>query len=193
MKQCLQLSLTFNRLSLRKASNKYGVPKSSLNDHVTGKVPEGARWGKQPIFTAREETEMVQCAAERAKMGIDFIKPNFLRFAGAMAKSKGILLKQGKPSDMWWRRLKSRRTDFSLRTPEPTGTARHVAMSRERLQRYFEALGEIVLSQNFHDQPCKIWNMYETGMTLAHKPSKVLGKKRCMLNPFMAKRPLLGK
>ena len=54
----------FNRLSLRKASKKYGVPKSTLDDHVTGKVPEGARWGKQPLFNAREETEMVQCAVE---------------------------------------------------------------------------------------------------------------------------------
>ena len=71
----------FNRLSLRKASKKYGVPKSTLNDHLTVKVPEGARWGKQPLFNAREETEMVQCAAEQAKMGIGFSKPNFLRFA----------------------------------------------------------------------------------------------------------------
>ena len=30
---------------------------------------------------------------------------------------------------------------------------------------------------NFHNQPCKIWNMDETGMTLGHKPSKVLIKK----------------
>ena len=124
-----------------------------------------------------DETEMVQCASERAKIGIGFSKRNFLRFAGAMEKLKGILLKQGKPSDMWWRRLKSRRTDFSLRTCEPTGIARHDALSRERLQRYFQALGEIILSPNFHDQPCKIWNMDETGMTLAHKPSKVLAKK----------------
>ena len=85
----------FNSLSLRKASNKYGVPKSTLNDHVTGKVPEGARWGKQPIFTAMEETEMVQCAAERAMMGISLSKPNFLRISGVIAKSKGILLRQG--------------------------------------------------------------------------------------------------
>ena len=48
----------FNRLSLRKASKKYGVPKSTLNDHLTVKVPEGARWGKQPLFNAREETEI---------------------------------------------------------------------------------------------------------------------------------------
>ena len=59
--------------------------------------------GEQPVFTAKEVTEMVQCATERAKMNIGFVKLNFLGFAGSMAKSKGILLKQGKPSDMWWR------------------------------------------------------------------------------------------
>ena len=49
----------FKRLSLRKASKKYGVPKSTLNDHVTSRVPDHAVKGKQPIFTAREKTEMM--------------------------------------------------------------------------------------------------------------------------------------
>ena len=50
-------------------------------------------------------------------------------------------------------------------------------MSRERLKQYFQGLGEIILFPNFHNQPWKIWNMDETGMTPAHKPSKVLRKK----------------
>ena len=94
--------------------------------------------------------------SRRSKMNIGFSKPNFLGFSGFMAKSKGIFLKQGKPSNMWWCWLKFRRTRFFLPTPESTGTARHDAMSRERLQRYFQAFGEIILYPNFHYQPCKI-------------------------------------
>jgi hypothetical protein len=157
-----------NKMSIRKAAEKYKVPKSSLSDRVTGKIAEGARWGRQPIFNQEDETEMVDVAIKRADMGIGFSKPNFLRFAGAVAKTKGIVLKSGIPSDMWWRGMKHRHHKFSLRTPEPTSTVRHNAMSREHLQRYFNALGEIVLSPNFHNQPSRIWNMDETGISLSH-------------------------
>lgn len=167
----------FHNLSIRKAAEKYKVPKSSLSDRITGKIPEGASWGKKPMFTENEESEMVDVAIKRANMGIGFSKPNFFRFAGAVAKAKGVALKSGRPSDMWWRRMKKRHPEFSLRSPEATSTVRHNAMSRDRLNRYFKALGEIVLSPNFHDQPSKIWNMDETGINLAHKPTKVIAKK----------------
>ncbi|XP_065934008.1 uncharacterized protein [Magallana gigas] len=73
----------FHNLSIRKAAEKYKVPKSSRSDRITGKIPECASW----------------------------------------------------------------------------------------------TLGEIVLSPNFHDQPTKIWNMDETRISLAPKPTKVIAKK----------------
>ncbi|XP_062600580.1 uncharacterized protein LOC134262213 [Saccostrea cucullata] len=94
-----------------------------------------------------------------------------------MAEVRGNQFKMGKPSDMWWRRFKSRHKDFSLRSPEPTGTMRHDAMSRQRIATYFEELGKIVLSPSFKDEPSRIWNMDETGVNLSHKPNKVLAKR----------------
>ena len=71
------------RLSIRMASKEYAVPKSTLNEHLTGKVPEGARWGSNLFPLQRKKLKWCNVTQNE--------------------RSKGILLKQGKPSDMWWR------------------------------------------------------------------------------------------
>ncbi|KAJ8321704.1 hypothetical protein KUTeg_000175 [Tegillarca granosa] len=85
-----------NQLSIRESSKKYNVPKSSLSDRLTGKVQAGSKWGRRPLFSDQDEKEMIKCATDRAQWGIGFSKSNFIRFAGAMADSKGIKMKRGR-------------------------------------------------------------------------------------------------
>jgi hypothetical protein len=47
---------------------------------------------------------MIDVAKDRADMGVGFSKSNFLRFASTVAQKDGKGFKNGKPSDMWWRR-----------------------------------------------------------------------------------------
>ncbi len=82
-------------LSIRKAAEKHQVPKSSLNDRVTGKVEEGNSWGASAKFLDNDETFLADTAKSRAELGIGFTKPNFMRAAGELAKSRGISLKMG--------------------------------------------------------------------------------------------------
>lgn len=162
-------------LSIRKAAQKYAVPKSSLNDRVTGRVAEDGVWGGSAKFTKEDEVFLAKTAKSRAELGIGFSKPNFLRAAGELAKSRGVTFKNGKPSEMWWRRFKGRQNDVSLRTPEATSSSRHIGMTRERVTKYFNALGS-VLAQNKLENT-HIWNMDETGISLSHKPGKVIAAK----------------
>lgn len=48
-------------------------------------------------------------------------------------------------------------------------------MTKERIEKFFLALGRVVEENNL--QPDHIWNMDETGMTLAHKPGKIVAEK----------------
>ncbi|XP_021363005.1 uncharacterized protein LOC110456536, partial [Mizuhopecten yessoensis] len=166
-----------NGMGVRKAAKKYSVPRSTLSDRISGRIQEGAHWGKKALFSIEDEKEMIKCAVQRADMGIGFSKSNFLRFAGSMANTRNISLRWAKPSDMWWRWLKRRHEGFSLRTPEATATVRHDAMSRDRMRLFFSELGKVVQTSNFKNNPGRIWNMDETGVSLSHKPSKVLAKK----------------
>jgi hypothetical protein len=116
-------------MSIRKAAIQYSVPKSTLSDRTTGKIAEGAKWGRESFIQRSTEQEMIDAAKDRADMGVGFSKSNFLHFASTVAQKDSKGFKNGKPSDMWWRRLKLRHQTLSLRSPEATATVRHDAMS----------------------------------------------------------------
>jgi len=44
--------------SVRRAAEMFNVPKSTLHDHVTGKVMFGARSGPDPYLSMEEEEEL---------------------------------------------------------------------------------------------------------------------------------------
>lgn len=52
----------------------------------------------------------------------------------------GTPFKNGCPSDKWWRLLKKRHNDISLKTPESTAAIRHEMMTEERVKPYFQSL-----------------------------------------------------
>jgi len=100
-----------------------------------------------------------------------------LKFVGVFVDEKGIPFKTGSPSDMWWRRVKGRHTDFSLRWPEATAVNRHSAMNKENITRYFSDLKEVYDKYGLDKYPSRVWNMDEAGINFSPKPLKVLAKK----------------
>lgn len=132
-----------NRISVRKASIKFSVPKSTWFDKISGKIEMGSSWGRSSQLSAEDETELIEAAKSRAEKGIGFSKKSFLKFVGVFADQKSIPFKKGSPSDMWWRRVKGRHNDFSLISPEATAANHHSAMNKEIITRYFSDLKEV--------------------------------------------------
>ena len=56
-------------VSIRRASELFGVPKSSLHDRISGKVQHGTNPGKVPYLTPREEEELANFLIKCANMG----------------------------------------------------------------------------------------------------------------------------
>jgi hypothetical protein len=83
-------------MSIRKAAIQYSVPKSTLSDRTTGKIVEGAKWGRESIIQRSTEQDMIDVAKDRADMGVGFSKSNFLRFASTVAQKDGKGFKNGK-------------------------------------------------------------------------------------------------
>lgn len=166
-----------NGLSIRKAAAKYSVPPTTLNNRTTGKIQEGAKWGRAPLLSKADEEGLLENAKKRAELGVGYSKHNFLRCASELAKRRGAKFKRSLPSEMWWRRLKRRSPEFTLRTPESTSALRHQGMTRQRIQNFFAVLNDVYSSQQLHCKPMSIWNMDETGITMSHKPGKVLAQR----------------
>ena len=59
MAQALNAVVT-GGMSVREAASRFGVPKSTLGDRVSGRVQSGAVSGPKTYLTADEETEFVK-------------------------------------------------------------------------------------------------------------------------------------
>ena len=132
-----------NGMSIRKAAEKYSVPPTTLNNRTTGKIQEGARWGGSSLLSQKDEEGLIKNATKRAELGIGYSKYNFLRCASEIARRRGIKFKGPVPSEMWWRRLKRRHPEFALRTPESTSVMHHQAMTKDRINKFFNTLNEV--------------------------------------------------
>ena len=57
-------------LSLRQAGQRFGIPKSTLYDHLHGKVESGSRPGRRPMLPSHLEDALADQCVEAAKKGM---------------------------------------------------------------------------------------------------------------------------
>lgn len=76
-------------LSLRRAAEMYGVPKSTLHDHMSGKIALGAHPGQDPYLSTEEE-ELASFLVQTAKIGYPHTKSQVLALVQQMVNEKGI-------------------------------------------------------------------------------------------------------
>ena len=55
-------------MSIRQASNQFGIPKSTLGDRISGRLEEGATPGKKPVLPVEVESAIANKIKEAGKM-----------------------------------------------------------------------------------------------------------------------------
>ena len=160
----------------RKACQEFQVPRSTLQDRLSNRVTPGMTPGRKTKLSNEQEKKLVDYACNRAKMGTGFRKQQFLRYSNAYAKKYDITFKNGLPSDKWWRGMRRRHKNLSMRKPEPTASIRHQCMNNYKVAKYFYALDQELKSKNIHNKPTRIWNMDEVGIQLDYTPDKVIAE-----------------
>jgi len=104
--------------SLRHASEKYGVPRSTLHDHITGKVEHGSKPGQGSYLSSAEE-EIVSFLIKCGRIGYPHTCKQIMALVQAIVKAKGI---ETTISDGWWERFK-RHPNLTLRIAAPLSFA----------------------------------------------------------------------
>ena len=150
-------------VSLRRAAEMYRVPKSTLYDHVTGKVAFGARSGPNPYLTTEEEEELCSFLVQVAKIGYPHTKKQVLALVQQILSAKGIT---SSISNGLWERYCQRNPGITLRSAVPLSLARAAATDPEMLSRYYDTLEECLQSNEIFDNPNAIYNCDETGLPL---------------------------
>ena len=158
-------------ISLRRAAEMYGIPRSTLHDHVTGQVEHGALPGPSPYLSREEEEELVTFLIRCAGIGYPHTRYQIMAIVQEMLEGKGI---QASISDGWWERFRKRHPEITLRVAAPLSFARAMATDRESLNCYYDLLEDTLKSNGIFNNASHIFNCDETGVPLNPPSPKVL-------------------
>ena len=158
-------------MSVRKAAEEYGVPRSTLHEKVTGKVALQVRSGAKNYLTDEEEASLVEFLIGCASIGYAKSRKDVLAIAQQIISTRkpGVEITKG-----WWDSFRRRHPEVSLRQAEPLSYARAAANNPKIIEKYFDLLAETIEINGLTQRPGQIFNCDETGMPLVHKPPKVV-------------------
>lgn len=106
-------------MKIRAAATRYGIPSSTLHDHVSGKHTRIGR-GAPCILTPEEEKEVVTICQVMQKLAFPLTRElmtvalrDYLRVSG-----RGERLRDHRPGPDWWLGFLKRNSDLVERKPE---------------------------------------------------------------------------
>ena len=159
--------------SLRQASEMFAIPRSTLHDHVSGRIEHGALPGPNPYLTKEEEKELVSFLVQSAGIGYPHTRYQIMAIVQEMLEGKGI---QACISDGWWQRFRQRNPEITLRVAAPLSFARAMATDRDTLNSYYDLLEDTLKENGIYNNASRIFNCDETGMPLNPPSPKVVHK-----------------
>ena len=163
-----------HQCSLRKAAELYGVPKSTLHDHATGKVKENTSSGPERYLSVYEEEELCNFLIGCSDIGYPRTRIQVLAIVQQYLDKKQV---NKIVSNGWWQRFRSRHPGITLRSAAPLSLPRAKAADRSVLDKYFAILKSTLVDNNILNKPRHIYNVDESGFPLAPRAPKTIAAK----------------
>ena len=159
-----------------RVAKMHGIPRSTLQDRIHGRVVHGAKPGPKPYLAADEEEELSMFIVDVAKAGYGKTRKQIKDIVEHVATEKGTL-RSGKVSDGWFRRFMERHPKLSLRKGDATANVRMESLDPETIKQYFDLLKDALVELGLVNSPAQLYNVDETGMPLDHRPPKIVTKR----------------
>ena len=161
-------------LSVRRAAEDYGVPKSTLGDRVSGRVLPGAVSGPSRYLDDEEEKELAHFICRCASIGYAKTRSEVFAIVERTLSSREV---EKMVTHGWWEGYIKRHPHLTLRTAAPLSHPRAISSDPEVIKIYFDLLEQTIIDNGLEQKPCNIFNMDETGMPLDPKPLKTIHRK----------------
>jgi len=165
-------------ISKRKAESLYGVPRKTLTRHMKGEVKKMGNLGRYECDLGQDfERALVVHAQHLQQMmfGINTVELRKLAFDLAEKEKLSHRFKDSTAGKTWLRGFLARHPELAIRTPEPTSLGRAVGFNKPCVDRFFD-LYKTELQKHTYTAD-RIYNVDESGLTVVHKPRKVLAMK----------------
>ena len=122
-----------------RAARTHGVPRSTLQDRVNGKVTHGAQPGPRPYLAPAEEKELAMFIVDVAKAGYGKTRKQIKAIAENVAVEKGTI-RSKKVSNGWFNQFMDRHPTLSLRKGDATANVRMDCLNPDTMKQYFDLL-----------------------------------------------------
>ena len=178
--ECMKLAIlgVSEGMSVRRAAYEFGVPKSTLQDRISGKVGLDAKSGPERYLNDSEEEKLVNFLVGCSRIVYARSKKQVLAIVSAvLSKKRGIDENEVIVTKGWWSSFQKRHPKLSLRSAESLSYAPAVAEDPEILNMYYDLLERTLQDNNLLGTPHLLFNCDETGFSLEHKPGKLIGVK----------------
>ena len=130
-------------LSVRRAAKAYGVPKSTLQDRVSGRVPSGKKSGPCKFLSDKEEVELVNFICGCAVVGYAKSKQQILCSVQNVVENKGI--EGAVITDGWWTSFERRHGQLTVRAGEQLSYSRAISTSPQIISDYYDLLEQTLM------------------------------------------------
>lgn len=174
-----------HNMTIREASERFSVPKSTLFDKVK-LLKDGKEAVLKPVMGRFKKTfsdEYEDLLESHIKDLVDRCMPlskkEFLKLAYDLAEKLKLPHRFSNEKRMagkhFYDDFVKRHPDISLRTAESTSLMRAVGFNQHQVEIFFANLEKLMSKYNF--RPSNIFNCDETGVTTVQKHEKVMAKK----------------
>ncbi|GFR73866.1 ATPase family AAA domain-containing protein 1 [Elysia marginata] len=140
------------------AAQENNIPRITLHVYVHGKSSVGKRAGRAPGIPANIEDQIIQKVVFAAEAGFPITKMQLLSKVGLLVKRLNLQtqFKDGVPSNEYWRSLKKRYPQVTIRAPEACASNCLRMLNEVAVGRYFDDLGRLLDSLGLKDKPSQI-------------------------------------
>ena len=160
-------------VTIRRAAEEYNIPRSTLHDHVSGRVLLGSKSGPQKYLSDDEENELADFLRDCSRIGYARTRQQIFTLVNQCLRMKGLSVNV---TNGWWESFRRRHPTFKLRTAEKLAYVRMVSSSPEILDYYFDLLEATLIENDLIDKPCQIYNVDESGMPLDPDSLKIVAE-----------------
>ena len=167
---------------MRSVARKYGIPHSTLHDHLEGKFEKVGRGGPT-VLTAAEERQIVQACIALADMGFGVTRELVAKIVHDYVQENGIAnpFTDGVPGRDWWQRFLKRWPSLSERKPQHLSKKRAEAGHEDIINGWFDRLERLFKTVDLDSSdPAianRLWNCDETAFSMSASASKLLVRR----------------
>lgn len=162
---------------VKSVATKFGIPRTTLQRHLKSGSSEVKLGRYVTIFSAQQETELLEYVFHMDNLFYGLSKQEFLELVYNYAEMNKIPhpFKNGTAGLDWYKGFIKRHRNLTLRKPEPTSIARARGFNKPQVYRFFDLLEEQIEKHKI--DATRLYNMDETGVqTSSNKPPRVLTK-----------------